>query len=69
MRFPGRMFTVSNHFCSGGGGGGRRERVKSVVEVTVISKEENSTFVPIMAKNSASVLLIGSQIPIVNETI
>ncbi len=54
---------VSNHFCSKGAGGGGV--VKSVEEVTVNSREENSywdkslrktlkAFVPITPKNSAS---------------
>jgi hypothetical protein len=48
------MFTLHTSFkplLLGGGGG----RVKSVVEVTVNSKEENcKIFVPVTSKNSAS---------------
>ncbi len=59
LRFPYTMttlqtsFPLSNHFCWGEGGG----RENPLVEVTVNSKEENSTlktFVPVTFKNSAS---------------
>jgi hypothetical protein len=40
--------------AQGGGGGG----LNQLVEVAVNSKEENSTFVPITSKSSASVLIV-----------